>query len=502
MTNAKNTTSGSIAPKPLALSEEPNPLLRVLSTLLGSLEGSMQPPREDLSRWSFKDYSRSIDKLLTIIPPERAIETIKCVVSSPLIPSQLRPRILASASHSFLRQRKFAGALAVYKLLVSQRFAPPISLIAAMYRAASARSDRQAPVTWTNLPLLSLGPLDVRSLALLLSTLERSRQPEIMENVVRDYAAQISPSCLTDAYVVASMIRGYHVARQLDGCYAWFYRFRNDLSTKDKFIPATPYVYLMVAARKLNPTNTKALYRIINMMQEDGIPLITVAYNEIIASELQNRNFKHVFSLFSAFQRSPPAISPDAHTFSLMFDALWKNATGPMYDSPLHPEDLLSQLIHASKSKKIVLSAFHVNSALRYFVYVGDFRSATAVVDAALSARVSPNTLTIRWTLEEILKRCQRAFDPSASLELENWAKLLLGGLTRDHFAHTAHLLDVVRSTRIDNKSYKLTRSAQDALQLVHNILVSCRPLAAFASQGELRETPVLAMIHDVLGVE
>ncbi|KAG8702322.1 hypothetical protein FRC12_023419 [Ceratobasidium sp. 428] len=500
--NAGSKNKRPLAPESSKYSENSHSpsLPQILNTLLSGSKRSSQLRSEDLSCWNFKEYSQAIDKLVAVVPPEKSIKVAKYVVFSSSLPSHLRPRLLASTSHSFLRHGRFTGALAMYKILTSQRFAPPMSLIAAIHRACCTRGDyKPIPIDLTNLALLSLGSLDVRSLSLLLSTLERAHQPEVMEKIVQDYAAQISPTCLTDASVVASMIRGYHAAKELDGCYSWFYRFRSSLSIKNEFISAAPYICLMTASRKLDPTNTKALYRIINMMQEDNLPLITTAYNEILASEVQNRNFERVFSLCSVFQGDPAPVCPDAHTFSLIFDALWKNQTGPKYESTLHPHDLARALIRASESKKIILSVFHINAALRYFVHVGDFQSAIFMVDSALSARISPNALTVRWSLEEMLKRCQRAFDPSANLELESWAKSLLGGLTRDHFAHTTHLLDVVRSTRMNKDSLKITRTAQDALQLVHDILISCRLSASSPPKEKLGEMPVLLLIRDIL---
>jgi hypothetical protein len=471
-------------------------------------EKPILPPRalarKKHSRLGLLGYSRRIDRLIATTPPASVVEAVKSMVLSPYVPGRLRPRVLVKASYAFLRHGDFVGSLAMYKLLLSQRFAPPLSLIALMYHAANVRSAHRAtkrPKTCIDPLPSSLAPMNDHLLALLLSTLESSQQPEVMEDIVRNYATQFPPSCLTDASVVASMIRGYHAARQLDGCYTWFYRYRNSPPTKSECSPVTPYVCLMAASRKLDPTNTKALYRILKMIQEDGVPLTTLAYNEVLASELYNRNFERVFSLFSSLQDSSASLRPDGYTFSLVFDALWKNETGPRLDTSLSPGHIFDQMIKASETNHSSLTVFNANAALRYFVHVGNFQSAISVIDATLSARVSPNTLTIRWTLEGILKRYQAAFAPTASCSLENWAKALLGGLTRDHFAHSAHLLDVVRSTRTDNESHKLTRTARDALQLVHNVLVSGRTLASFATKVELQETPGLSMIRNILQV-
>lgn len=257
----------------------------------------------------------------------------------------------------------------------------------------------------------------------------------------------------------------------------------------------------MTASRKLDPKNTAALYRIAKALQADGVPLTIIGFNEILASELCNRRFQRVFSLFSSLRDSTPSLAPDAHTFSLFFDALWKNETGPKIDSSLNPQHILRQLLCASESNPSLLTIFNSNAALRYLVHVGDFQSAISVIDAIRRNRIAPNALTIRWVLEEILKRCLTAFTPTASLELENWVRLLLGGLSRDHIAYTSHLLDVVRSTRSDTKSPKLTKSTQDALQLIHKTLLSRRSLTPLSTKEEHAETPVLSMIYDVLQV-
>ncbi|QRV72967.1 inositol-1,4,5-trisphosphate 5-phosphatase 11 [Ceratobasidium sp. AG-Ba] len=414
----------------------------------------------------------------------------------------LRPRILVAASHSFLNHSNTNGALAVYKLLTSMRYAPPTTLTAAINRAVKEQGgakSTKAIAPDTSIALFE--SQDIYSLTFLLSTLERSRQPDIMEDVVQDYAKRVSSACLTDSSVTAAMIRGYCAAKQLDGCYVWFHRFRGNLPSQNRFIPAAPYLCLMAASRKLDPRNTKALYRISRMMQEDGIPFIIAAYNELLSSELQNRNFRRVFNLYSALRDSSAAGRPDAYTFSLLFDAFWKNDTGPKHECPLNPSSLLDQMIKASKSNLIHLTIFNINTALRYFVYNGDFQSAISVVDIGLLADIAPNSLTIRWTLEQLLKRCQRAFDPSASLKLENTVKLLLGGLSRDHYAHTIHLLDVVRSTKTSNESLKLTQSVQDALQVIHTHFLSNRFAEPFACKEELRSKPVLSRIRDILSV-
>ncbi|KAF8607496.1 hypothetical protein BDV93DRAFT_269743 [Ceratobasidium sp. AG-I] len=499
-------TAGTWDANALGPTQKPNLSLRVLGKLLN---GPREPVANQPSKKAknngqrLRAHIRRIDGLVASLPIESAVAAVTYLVSSPSISESLRPRILAKASYSFLRHGHFSGALSMYRDMLSHQFAPPVSLVAAIYRSANVQSTRKAKAAPHGVvdSSPSLTMIDDRLLGLLLSTLESSKQPEVMEKIAQEHASRISGSCLTNPSVVASMIRGYHAAGQLDGCFAWFHRYRHNRRPKDGNNAATPYVCLMAASRKLDPKNTVALYRITKTLQADGVPLTIIAFNEVLASELQNRRFQRAFSLISSLNDNTPSLLPDAHTFSLFFDALWKSETGPRIDPPLNPRYMLRQMLRTSESNHSLLTIFNSNAALRYFVHIGDFQSAISVVDALRCNRVAPNALTIRWVLEEILKRCLTAFSPTASLELENWVRVLLGGLSRDHIAYTTHLLDVVRSTRSDAKSPKLTKSAQDALQLIHKVLLSLRPPILLSTKEENTESPVLSMIYDVLQV-
>lgn len=506
--DADDTARISRRPDTFGVKQKPNLSLRTLGKLLNGpdelTEEQYSNKAKARSRVRLNDHIRRINGLVASLPLESAVAAVTYVISSASIPDRLRSRILAKASYSFLRHRHYGGAIAMYKSMLSQGFAPPISLVVAIYRNADVRNAHKTTAASNDAiesRVQSITTIDDRLLGMLLSTLEPSKRPDIMETVVQEHASQISHSCLTNPLVVASMIRGYHVAGQLDGCYTWFHRYRHTQSTKDADIPTAPYVCLMAASRKLDPKNTAALYRIAKTMQEDGAPLTTIAFNEILASELQNRRFQRVFSLFSTLSGNDPSLRPDAHTFSLYFDALWKNETGPRFNSSLNPQLILRQMLSASESNPPLLTIFNSNAALRYLVHTGDFRSAITVVDTTRSSGIVPNALTIRWVLEEILKRCQKAFAPTASLELENWVRSLLGGLSRDHMAYTAHLLDVVRSTRNDATSQRLTKATQDALQLIHKALLSRRSTTSLSTKEQHAEAPVFSMIYDVLQV-
>ncbi|KAB5595369.1 Type I inositol-1,4,5-trisphosphate 5-phosphatase [Ceratobasidium theobromae] len=495
-----------VDPKPItsnsSLQNPPIPLDSVEKLLNGSWWPRVKPAK-NYGRWSLKLQVRKVRGLVSGLTPEHAVAAVEYAVSAPHLPEQLRPRLLAKASHIFLRSGNFRGALRMYRVMVSEGYSPPLSLITALYRASKTDIARKATNTRIRSPVIGpeaelLSPADDHQLALLLSTLEPLQQPELMEDILRKYTNQTSHSCFENPSVVASMIRGYHAAGQLDGCYAWFQRYRRIWARNDGPTPAAPYVCLMVASRKLMPKNTAALYGIMKTMREDRAALTTPIYNEVLASELRNRRFERIFSLFIALQHEPSSLQPDAYTFSLVFDALWKNETGPRHEVNLNPQDILHQMLHLFPPVFTVRSS---NTVLRYFAHIGDFQSAIKIVKAMMTRCISPNALTIRWVLEEILKRCQVAFTPAASLDLERWTKNLLGGLTRDHLAHVSHFLDIVWSTRDDTKCHTVTQSTKDALLLMDKAFVSRRSSPAFSTDQQRKDFPVLSMIHDILQV-
>ncbi|CAE7229340.1 unnamed protein product [Rhizoctonia solani] len=479
--------------------------LRTMGKLLNGPEWPKdKPEKKNKGRWSLRLYNRRIRGLVGSLAPVYAVAAARHVLSEPNLPEVMRPRVMAKAAYSFLRAGNFPGALKIYRMMLADGFSPPESLVAAMYRNAKTDAARKAidgPGRTTGLGPLPHVPVqpNEHSLASLLSTLESSGRPEIMEDAVQNYLSQNSDSCLGNPSVVASMIRGYHAAGQLDGCYNWFHKYKYHWAFKSGSIPASPYVCLMAASRKLMPSNTTALYRIVKTMQEDGVALTTIIYNEILASELRNRNFRSVFSAFRELETGSHALQPDAYTFSLIFDALWKNETGPRYDVPVVPNDILQRMLFAMHPS--VLTVHSSNAALRYFTHIGDFPSGIEIIKSMMMQHVSPNSLTVRWVLEEVFKRCRVAFSPSASSELCDWTRRFLGGLTRDHLAHTSHLLDVVQSTRDDARSHRLTRPTQDALFLVHKIFVSQKSSPVFTNEEQREALPALARLYDFLHV-
>jgi pentatricopeptide repeat protein len=484
--------------------QKPPISLQTLGMLLNGPTWPRSKPTKNYGRWSLRLCIRRIRGLVSGLAPEHAVAAVRYVTSAPSLPEQLRPRLLVKASYIFLRHGNFPGALKMYKMMLAEGFSPPVQLIGALYRAAKINTPRKAakvptPNYTMNLPNESLGPVNEHLLSLLLSTLEPLQRPELMEDIVQKHIARTSDACFGNPSVVASMIRGYHAANQLNGCYTWFERYRHIWATKNEPIPVAPYACLMVATRRLMPKNMAALYRILKIMQEDKVALTTPIYNEVLASEVRNRRFNRVFSLFIALGSGPSSLQPDAHTLSLVFDALWKNETGPRHESSVDPHYILRQMLYLSHPS--VMTIHSSNAALRYFAHMGDFQSATEIVKTMITRHVSPNALTIRWILEEILKRCQLAFTSAASLELEHWARLLLGGLTRDHLAHTSHLLDVVQSTRDDTRCHTVTRATNDALLLIHKTLVSHRTSSMFSTDEQRERLPVLSMIHDLLQV-
>ncbi|KAH7343582.1 hypothetical protein B0J17DRAFT_764767 [Rhizoctonia solani] len=463
-----------------------------------------KPQGKNMGRWSLRLYVRRIRSLVSSLAPAYATAAVEYVSSEPNLPEVLRPRVMAKAVYFLLHAGNFPGALKIYRMMLSDGFSPPESLVAAMYRNAKVNATRKATTNLgctTGLEVLPHlpGRLNEHRLASLLSVLESSKRPELMEDIVQNYITQNSESCIGNPSVVASMIRGYHAVGQLDGCYNWFHKYKQYWAFRNGPILASPYICLMVASRKLMPSNTAALYRIVKTLQEDGVTLTTTIYNEVLASELRNRNFGGVFSAFRALETGPHALQPDAYTLSLIFDALWKNETGPRHNVTVEPNGILQQMLFALHPS--VLTVHSSNAALRYFTHIGDFPSSIEIVKSMMIQHVSPNSLTIRWILEEILKRCQVAFNPSASPELCNWTRLFLGGLTRDHLAHTSHLLDVVRSTRDDAQSHRLTRATKDALFLVHKTFVSQKSSPVFTNEEQRKTFPALTRLHDFLHV-
>ncbi|CAE6510715.1 unnamed protein product [Rhizoctonia solani] len=463
-----------------------------------------KPKGKNIGRWSLRLYVRRIRSLVSSLAPAYATAAVEYVSSEPNLPEALRPRVMTKAAYFLLRAGNLSGALKIYKTMLADGFSPPESLVAAMYRDVKTKTTRKAinSLDCDTEPSALPHPvdqLDEHHLASLLSTLESSKRPELMEDIVHKFITQNSESCLGNPSIIASMIRGYHIAGQLDGCYNWFHKYKQYWAFRREPIPASPYICLMAASRKLMPSNTAALYRIIKTMQEDGVTLTTTAYNEILVSKLRNRNFHGVFSAFRELEMGPHALQPDAYSFSLIFDALWKNETGPRHDVPIDPNNTLQQMLFISHPS--ALTVHSSNAALRYFTHIGDFSSAAEITKSMMTRNVSPNSLTVRWVLEEVLKRCQIAFSPSASPELCHWTRLFLGGLTRDHLAHTSHLLDVVRSTRDDAQSHRLTRPTKDALFLVHKTFVSGKSSPMFTNEEQRRGFPALTRLHDFLHV-
>ncbi|CAE6422187.1 unnamed protein product [Rhizoctonia solani] len=463
-----------------------------------------KPKDKNMGRWSLRLYVRRIRGLVSSLAPVYAAAAVEYVTSEPNLPETMRPRVMTKAVYFLLRAGNFPGALKIYRMMLADGFSPPEPLVATIYRNARADTARKAlDSSGRGLKLGSLpsppGQLNEHQLASLLSTLESSKRPEFMEDIVQNYIAQNSDSCVGNPSVAASMIRAYHAASQLDGCYNWFHKYKQYWAFNRGSIPASPYICLMAASRKLTPSNTAALYRIVKTMQEDGVALTIPVYNEILASQLGNRRFNHFFSVFKTLETGPHALKPDAYTLSLMFDALWKNETGPRCDVPIEPNDILQQMLFVLHPS--VLTVHSSNAALRYFTHIGDFSSGVEIVKSMMIQHVSPNSLTIRWVLEEVLKRCEAAFTTSASPELCYWTRMFLGGLTRDHLAHTSHLLDVVYSTRDDGQSHKLTSPAKDALFLFDKIFVSQKSSPVFTNEEQRKASPVLTRLHDFLHV-
>ncbi|KAJ1308854.1 hypothetical protein OPQ81_004542 [Rhizoctonia solani] len=492
---------------PRSESQKPPISLRTLGKLLNGPTPEWpkyKPKGKNMGRWSLRLYVRRIRGLVSSLAPEYATAAAEYVSSEPNLPEVLRPRVMAKAVYILLRAGNFPGALKIYRAMLANGFSPPDFLVAALYRGVKTDNARKATnnlVRITELGILPHPPtqLNEHHLASLLSLLESSRRPELMEDIVQNYISQNSESCLGNPSVVASMIRGYHAAGQLDGCYNWFHKYKQYWAFGKEPIPASPYICLMAASRKLMPSNTGALYRIVKTMQEDGVALTTIVYNEILACELRNRNFSGVLSAFRALETGSDTVRPDAYTLSLIFDALWKNETGPRYDVQIDPNGILQQMLFVLHPS--VLTVHSSNAALRYFTHIGDFPSGIEILKSMMMQRVSPNSLTIRWILEEAFKRCQVAFSPSASPELCDWARLFLGGLTRDHLAHTSHMLDVVQSTRDDTQSHRLTRTAKDALVLVHKTFVSQKSSSLFTNEEQRKAFPALTRLHDFLHV-
>ncbi|CAE6433085.1 unnamed protein product [Rhizoctonia solani] len=509
LASGANTTAVKLNPLHLPRSEDQKPpiSLRSIGKLLNGPTPEWpkyKPDGKNMGRWSLRLYVRRIRSLVSSLAPIYATAAVEYVSSEPNLPEALRPRVMTKAVYFLLRAGNFPGALKIYRIMLADGFSPPESLVAALYRKAKADTARKA----TNNLGRTLGieplpyppdQLNEHHLVSLLSILESSKRPEFMEDIVQNYITRNSESCIGNPSVVASMIRGHHAAGQLDGCYNWFHKYKQYCAFNNGPMLASPYVCLMVASRKLMPSNTAALYRIVKTLQEDGVTLTTTIYNEILASELRNRNFSGVFSAFGALETGPHTLQPDAYTLSLIFDALWKNETGPRHNVTVDPNDILRQMLFVLHPS--VFTVHSSNAALRYFTHIGDFPSSIEVVKSMMIQHISPNSLTVRWVLEEIIKRCQVAFSPSASPGLCNWARLLLGGLTRDHLAHTSHLLDVIRSTREDAQSHRLTRATKDALFLVHKTFVSQKSSPVFTNEEQRKAFPALTRLHDFLHV-
>ncbi|CEL59753.1 hypothetical protein RSOLAG1IB_03686 [Rhizoctonia solani AG-1 IB] len=505
----RSSKTGKYTPVHVPRSEGQKPpiSLRSLGKLLNGpiTKGpKYKPKKKNIGCWSLRLYVRRIRGLVSSLAPAYATAAVEYVSSEPNLPETLRPRVMTKAVYFLLRAGNFPGALKIYRAMLADGFSPPEPLVAALYRGIKSNAARKTVIDPTSeIQLRDLSyppsPLNQHHLASLLSTLEPLKRPELMEDIVTTYIARNSESCIGDPSVAASMIRAYHKAGQLDGCYNWFHKYKHYWAFKGGSIPASPYVCLMAASRKLMPSNTAALYRIVETMREDGVTLTIIVYNEILASELRNRNFRGIFSAFRSLEAGTHKLQPDAYTLSLIFDALWKNVTGPCHDIPISPNDILKQMLFSLPPS--ALTVHSSNAALRYFTHIGDFSSGIEIIKSMMIQHVSPNSLTVRWILEEVLKRCLVAFNTSASPQLCDWASLFLGGLTRDHLAHTSHLLDVVHSTRDDTQPHKLTRPTKDALFLVHKMFVSGRSSPAFTKEDQRKDFPALAQLHDLLYV-
>lgn len=347
-------------------------------------------------------------------------------------------------------------ALEMYNRMLAEPLLPSMFTRVKMESLAIAHSAKTAKEVYRDLKEVFAEGTHDDSLGELIKTLDEAIKarypPDMMDRIIKLFVESQGPAYLPSASLVCQLVElsvRNHSTQQVPQPSSLLDLFKQIDAAVSPAV--SPQATLVQALADTDPTDLQAHLTILRRMKQEGITPTISVYNALIAAQVNQNNFEHMFTLYATLKQYRPSASnpspefiilPDATTFRFLGHAIklmrrtrgfrsrvFKKSGNAMSTRDLYADMVESHTIYtrgltAQPSPAIDVAV--LNFALRAFILQADYAAALVILGSFKIYNIEPTLKTYQVVIKGLLRAMHRELASARGVGERRWVDVLL----------------------------------------------------------------------------